>query len=331
MKKLSSLLLIFAFSLCYSLFVLTCDRNLADTIATKSNSIFSSDSIYVCTKEEISALKINYTIPDFHNPILLYQDQNDCTKTLNLANFVKINRLNRKAIEDTRKDVSIKLNLQRTANVESVIQIENYLIAMTGMVYHDQDLMLWRIRENRFELLHIYPSAVGICLYCSPKFHYSNKDTLVIGTDRREEGDIYGFYDYLSIKNDSIHVFRKQNVSGSYPNEINNGDSNPIHGATCKCVLDIFYDEQGVETHTVIDYDCRNIDGNTIYGTAQDGKLSLYEMSKYGYVRDFLKDVSVEKLAMFRVGELANSGGTIYLAIEFQSNWYWTLREQVTL
>ncbi|MBU0711007.1 hypothetical protein KKA87_03660 [bacterium] len=309
------------------LFIAYSCKNIFNTSPPIKDSItLTTSEIEVNTIEDILSIKLLYILPDLKNPTLIYNYSDSSKDSIDASGFVRINCINSGAIEGIYLDYFKDDEYPRLVKIVRTEQIENYLVCLTEMVHHGKDIIIWEHKNDKYNLLSIYPSAIGVCLYCHPDFAYSNKDTFVIGTENEEEGAIYGSYRYFTLMDDSLYLFQEQIISGHAPTGPN---SNPVEGATCKGFLDVYYDKNCNTTYDPVYYECVDQNGDVIYGEILGDSLGLYELFWHG-VGDFLYKISPNNKRI-KIGESIYYHAHSYIAVEYDSTWHWALREELNL
>ena len=107
------------------------------------------------------------------------------------------------------------------------------------------------------------------------------------------------------------------------------GGGNPIDSATCIGCVNFTYGANGLESSSTIRYDCKDINGDDIYAHAVVDTIDIYKMHWHG-IGSLLKRVAPGD-KRFKVGNRVHDSGLFYIVIEYEGQWYWTLRDEIEI
>lgn len=291
-------------------------------VQNTNNSLVSTDTtLLIKNLEVLSKLKLQYNFPNILQPKLIYNSSD----TINISNLVQITSLNQDIVNQLSKNHDRYKESVKIINVANYREIGSYLICLTSN-YYRKDILIWKIAENGYNLLGVYPCAIGICLYCDPDFLASTNDTIKIGTENIDMEDIYGSYNYFVIENDIFRLAKQIIISGTYSYDERVG--NPINGATSRKYLTIYYNENNEKTYQNVDFKCVNKEGKPICARAKKEELTLYNMNPSGNIGYIIGKQKIE-MGKFNVGISIFYHGKSYIAVKINNIWYWALRNEL--
>ena len=283
-----------------------------------------SSTVQVKNIDKLLKSKTLYNFPDIINPRIIMETGD----TIDISDLVIISNRNKELIYESINHPDRFKHFVEVIGIQNYIVINDYVVCLSEQIV-GKDILLWKKQESKYHLIAIYPSEIGVCLYCDPDFQTIQADTFSIGTIQKETGNVYGGYGYYIIEEDTLRLVRRVVASGRSSFIEAGRPGNPINGATCVGYLNIVYSENGEETHLPIYYECYDENGNEIYARAVDDYISLFKMHWKGVGR-FLKKVKSENYE-YKVGLRVLSRGQPYIAIEHRGDWYWTLYEEIEI
>lgn len=299
-------------------------------------SFFSQEELYVDEIDHLQRLSVIYLEPDLRNPMIVFPENatsGSVAKRISISDRVHISQLNENGIRSTEKyysDMPPSLLgdiFPRNCRIEQTIQVDSFLVSLAQGVRIYKDLLLWKRKDDKFYLTAIYPSSIGVCLYCKPKFVYQNKDTVIIGQERDEEGSINGSYHHIIVRNDSLFLYWKEIINGHSPYI-----GNPISGATTKRIANIYYDRKGNVSDIAVQYISIDKNGNPIlFQTAKDS-IHLYELTTVYETPKFIRTVKASQ-KYIQVGERTtfHLPPKWFISALYNGDWYWIPEEDIKL
>jgi hypothetical protein len=290
----------------------------ANSFAQSINSDNKTWQIDISSTKELNDIKVLYDFPNLLYPNIYYRND-----TLDISQYVKITPRNRYILGKTENHPENYIHSKKVVNINNHISFNGYIICLSDEVY-GKDVLIWKKKDQGYSLIAIYPSEVGICLYCNPDFYTSNVDTFSIGSINHEEGDVYGGYNYYTIENDTLHLAKEVVAHGTCPFQ---EGGNPVDSATCISYITVTYDNNGIETSSIKSYKCQDGKGEDIYAHAAGDSISLYKDGYWG--REYI-NVRPDS-TRFRIGLSVFLGGVSYIDVEYRGRWYLTPRSQIVI
>lgn len=286
------------------------------------------NNTYKITKSQISNIKIVYKFSDIMNPIMRVYDENNnhIYKDINCSSIVKFNLDNDEAL-DYLKSHAIPEFIKRVketifGDTIAVTLFEPYLYNKKSdfvqSAYRD-DLIIWKQYKGNFIPISLYPEAFGGCLYCSPQIEYFINDSLIIKSMGCDVGDEWTQYEYLKIISDSVYLYKREWNLTSRADIHKSG--NPTKDASSTTIKRYYFDKKANMTNCEIDFNVYNSDGQSVYLSAKNDSLPLYDI-KYrltGQKPKFLKNIYVRNKRL-RVGTIRGKKIPIF----WDNNWYLT-------
>jgi hypothetical protein len=310
------IILLFPFILCFH-----CEKDNSPISENTYGVILNDSIIQISSLNYLESIDLHYNFPDLLNPYFVL-NKND---TINVSHFLKISSLNRNRIKQFTSNPEDYDHLQLTSKLNHYIQVKNYIVCLVDFIY-GQDIIIWQKEREYYKMIYIYPAQIGKCLYCIPDFEEIESDSFSIGIIAEDEGSLYGGYSYFIIHSDTLFRYKELVVRGHTPWM---GGGNPVKGATCTGYFTINFDLNGNVLYDPIFYTCYDENGKTIVKNAASDSLSLYKLYWHG-VGDLMFRVPAEN-QLFKIGEIIFHHGSSYIAIEFDDEWYWTLKDEINL
>ncbi len=281
--------------------------------------------------EDLKKLEIVYNYPDFEHPRLQIYNDTLLTSLQNTLDVSSVTKFLTAGHHDSTKewdDTSFKGGLYQKKIIESLIQ-NDYIVSLA--MFHDEndfvygdfkyDLMLWKDRPKGYELVAIYPEAIGGCLFCGANFTSFSGDTVQVEYKGSSLGEEWGGRATFIVQDVSLFFYKEEMFRTFLPFR---KYGNPVQNAHSESIKELYFDHNHNIIKKRLYYDATLPNGEPVTLHAISDSLKLYRVTLEFPEPDppYVKTVFVGNVPL-KVGPIQGN----MIPVFWDNQWYVTYRK----